>query len=262
MSISDFSFYSDRFDVVHHPLEPEKILKDTPLERWAQNIEEWKKSSNFYSHITDAMRIALLWKYGGVYLDTDAPVLRSLKNIRNAVGIQHPTSVYKGGEINGAVLVFDRMHPFLYFAMHDLVSNYDQTVWDTAGPRVLTRCVALWSTLHPYMVRWIPVHNAGKMPLPNEPIGTPAITVFADQFAFYPHSWWIYPRIDTKSVDDAEVRQYRIDVEERSYAYHYVNHMVQNNAIRKGIYLFEVLNRSCLFKCSYDDLDVKITDLV
>jgi hypothetical protein len=138
------------------------------------------------------------------------------------------------------------------------------------------------------MVRWIPVHNAGmrfhedlhfpfmetssviygfifwigKMPLPNEPIGTPAITVFADQFAFYPHSWWIYPRIDTKSVDDAEVRQYRIDVEERSYAYHYVNHMVQNNAIRKGIYLFEVLNRSCLFKCSYDDLDVKITDLV
>jgi hypothetical protein len=45
--------------------------------------------------------------------------------------------------------------------MHDLVSNYDQTVWDTAGPRVLTRCVALWSTLHPYMVRWIPVHNAG-----------------------------------------------------------------------------------------------------
>jgi hypothetical protein len=101
MNISDFSFYSDRFDVVHHPLEPEKIFKDTPLERWAHDIEEWKKSSNYFSHVTDAMRLALLWKYGGVYLDTDAPILRNIENIRNALGVQHPSSVYKGGEING-----------------------------------------------------------------------------------------------------------------------------------------------------------------
>lgn len=101
MNISDFSFYLENYDVVHHPLEPNTIFEDTPLERWAYNIDEWQKSSNFFSHVTDAMRLALLWKYGGVYLDIDAPVLRNIDNIRNAVGVQHPSSVYRGGEING-----------------------------------------------------------------------------------------------------------------------------------------------------------------
>jgi hypothetical protein len=263
MNISDFSFYSDRFDVVHHPLEPEKIFKDTPLERWAHDIEEWKKSSNYFSHVTDAMRLALLWKYGGVYLDTDAPILRNIENIRNALGVQHPSSVYKGGEINGAFMVFDRAHPFLYFAMHDLMSTYDPTLWDVAGPRVITRCVNAWHSLHSYMVRWVPVHKTGSIMLPNEAIGTPAITVFIDQYAFYPHPWWRESRIDTKPEDD-EVKMFRNNVENRSYAYHYVNHMVRKTGVRiqKGIYLFEVLNRSCLFECTYDDLDVSITEVI
>lgn len=61
----------------------------------------------------------------------------------------------------GAVMVFDRAHPFLYFAMHDLMSTYDLTLWDVAGPRVITRCVNAWHSLHSYMVRWVPVHKTG-----------------------------------------------------------------------------------------------------
>jgi hypothetical protein len=99
--------------------------------------------------------------------------------------------------------------------------------------------------------------------LPNEAIGTPAITVFIDQYAFYPHPWWRESRIDTKPEDD-EVKMFRNNVEDRSYAYHYVNHMVRKTGVRiqKGIYLFEVLNRSCLFECTYDDLDVSITEVI
>jgi len=58
-------------------------------------------------------------------------------------------------------MVFDRMHPFLYYAMHFLMSTYDPTVWDIAGPQVVTKAVMGWSALHPSMVRWIPEHNAG-----------------------------------------------------------------------------------------------------
>lgn len=111
MSINDFAFYTDQsFDIVHHQLEPEKIFKDTPLDRWAQRISEWKQSSNYFSHVTDAMRLALLWKYGGVYLDTDAIVIRNLEGVRNAVGVQHPSSV-ASGEINGKRR-FDRVFQF------------------------------------------------------------------------------------------------------------------------------------------------------
>ncbi len=59
-------------------------------------------------------------------------------------------------------MIFDKRHPFLYFAMHLLVSIYDPIKWDIAGPQVVTIALAKWTTLHPYMVRWIPEHVAGK----------------------------------------------------------------------------------------------------
>lgn len=63
----------------------------------------------------------------------------------------------------GAVMVFDRMHPYLYYAMHLLMSTYDPKVWDIAGPQVVTKAVTSWSALQPFMVRWIPEHKAGKV---------------------------------------------------------------------------------------------------
>lgn len=100
MTLDDFKFYTNQYDIVHHYLDTDNIFKDTPLERWAQNIPQYKSSSNYFSHLTDAMRLALLWKYGGVYLDTDAVVIRNLENVRNALGVQH-TSDIASGEING-----------------------------------------------------------------------------------------------------------------------------------------------------------------
>jgi hypothetical protein len=179
----------------------------------------------------------------------------------------------------GAVMAFDRMHPFLYYAMHFLISTYDPKVWDIAGPQVVTKSVMAWSNLHPFMVRWIPEHKAGKiddkisffgisnfafdctgeLDLPNEPIGSPAISVFTDRYAFYAYPWWIRPRMDTTDLE-----QYRKDIEERAYAYHYVNQMVRetNSKIKKGIYLFDLLQRACLFECDHDDLDINIVELL
>ena len=33
-------------------------------------------SKFFYSHLTDAIRLVLLWKYGGIYVDFDFIVLK------------------------------------------------------------------------------------------------------------------------------------------------------------------------------------------
>ena len=100
MTLNDFAYYVGRYDIVHHYLDTKTIFKGTPLERWAQNIPQYKLSSNYFSHLTDAMRLALLWKYGGVYLDTDAVLIRNIDNVRNALGVQHPGYI-ASGEING-----------------------------------------------------------------------------------------------------------------------------------------------------------------
>lgn len=101
MTIDDFSYYKDQqFDIVHHYLDTTTIFKDTPLQRWAHNIPQYKLFDNYFSHLTDAMRLALLWKYGGIYLDTDAIIMRNMAKVRNALGVQHPSEIATG-EING-----------------------------------------------------------------------------------------------------------------------------------------------------------------
>ena len=98
--------------------------------------------------------------------------------------------------------------------------------------------------------------------MPNEPIGSPAISVFKDRFAFYGLAWWKKPRVDT-TPGHPDLPEYRKEVEERAYAYHYVNQMVRNTGskIKKGVYLFDLLQQSCLFECSYDDLDINIVEV-
>jgi len=98
--------------------------------------------------------------------------------------------------------------------------------------------------------------------LPNEPLGTPAISVFTDRYAFYALGWWITPRVDT-TEGHPELAQFRKKVEDRAYAYHYVNQMVRvtGSKIQSGVYLFDLLQRACLFMCSYDNLDISIADL-
>lgn len=53
-----------------------------------RNIEEWKKGPYFFSHITEIIRLASLYKYGGVYLDTDVIVMRELDSLRNCLGTE------------------------------------------------------------------------------------------------------------------------------------------------------------------------------
>ena len=43
---------------------------------------------HLYSHITDGLRYAILWKEGGYYLDFDVIVVKNLCGIRNALGDQ------------------------------------------------------------------------------------------------------------------------------------------------------------------------------
>ncbi len=101
MYATDFAFYSERYDLVHVVMDPKKIFENTPLERWLKEAPNFKEHQYFFSHLTDAIRLALLWKYGGVYMDTDAFLIRNIDKVRNAVGLQHPSEIASGNEYNG-----------------------------------------------------------------------------------------------------------------------------------------------------------------
>lgn len=61
--------------IVEEPDVP-YLISGTPAEDWYKGIEKWRTGPYFFSHITELIRLATLWKYGGVYLDTDVIVMK------------------------------------------------------------------------------------------------------------------------------------------------------------------------------------------
>jgi hypothetical protein len=61
-------------------LRPEETFRDTPLWPWW-----WSKqvmTSPFKTaHLSDALRLALLWKYGGIYSDLDTITVKSFQSL-------------------------------------------------------------------------------------------------------------------------------------------------------------------------------------
>eukprot|EP01101_Sappina_pedata_P009085 TRINITY_DN518_c0_g1_i1.p1 TRINITY_DN518_c0_g1~~TRINITY_DN518_c0_g1_i1.p1 ORF type:complete len:615 (+),score=132.01 TRINITY_DN518_c0_g1_i1:49-1845(+) len=113
----------------------DSLFKGSPLEKWAKDSVEnrWDESAHFYSHMSDALRLFLVWKHGGTYLDTDMIMTQTLDKLDNTVG---KTGAFR---INGAILNFQAGSKFLYDAMVDCAANYDPNVWAANGPDLLTR---------------------------------------------------------------------------------------------------------------------------
>ena len=53
-----YSVHVERFDV-------EALLRSTPAAPWLARLDEWRQGPYFYSHLTDALRLALLYREGG-----------------------------------------------------------------------------------------------------------------------------------------------------------------------------------------------------
>ena len=62
-------------------------------------------------NLSNMVRLALVWHYGGFYADFDTVCLRTVKGLKNVVGSQSSELV------NNAVFHFDRHHPFLHSIM-------------------------------------------------------------------------------------------------------------------------------------------------
>ena len=117
------------------PFTYEEAFSGTRLESWFHKWrgvhDELTKSSakgdgnirTALSHLSDALRLALLWKYAGTYLDTDIITLRDdILRLPNAVGYQKP---FGTDYLNGACFnVIIPHHPFIKAVC--CMENFDQ----------------------------------------------------------------------------------------------------------------------------------------
>ena len=66
-------------------LDVREILGGTLLEQWGKHhmTWKWKFLQNFDYHLVDALKLALLWKYGGAYFDSDLVLLKPISQTGN-----------------------------------------------------------------------------------------------------------------------------------------------------------------------------------
>jgi len=82
----------------------------------------------------DAYRLAILYKFGGRYVDGDIIFLNSWPYIDRAEVTKENSNT-----INNHVLQFPPQHPCLWALMEDFVKKYDNCRWGAQGPLLFSR---------------------------------------------------------------------------------------------------------------------------
>ncbi|XP_024980506.1 uncharacterized protein At4g19900 [Cynara cardunculus var. scolymus] len=114
----------------------DELLKDTPTHEFASVWFEWRKTKFYPTHYSELIRLAALYKYGGIYLDSDVKVVRPLHSLSNTVGLEDELS---GSHLNGAVMAFRKHSPFIMECLTEFYASYDDTSLRWNGADLLTR---------------------------------------------------------------------------------------------------------------------------
>ncbi|KAM4043809.1 alpha-1,4-N-acetylglucosaminyltransferase-like [Anomaloglossus baeobatrachus] len=113
------------------PLKLEKLFAETPFMAWYEKIDPTKEI--YWTHVkSDACRIAMIWKYGGIYMDTDVISIRPIPE-------DHFLAAATLTRISNGVFGLSIHHKLLWEFMENFVQNYKGEVWAHQGPVVFTR---------------------------------------------------------------------------------------------------------------------------
>lgn len=96
-------------------------------------------SSFKIEHTSDALRLLVLWKYGGTYLDTDMIVRRKLDSLPSNLACRQSKD-----EINNAFLRFSNQkdgHELAELFITNFVLRFNGAIFPWNGPKLITRVV-------------------------------------------------------------------------------------------------------------------------
>ncbi|KAG5230490.1 alpha 1,4-glycosyltransferase family protein [Salix suchowensis] len=130
------SFVKDGYKVAVAMPNLDELLKDTPTHIFTSVWFHWRKTKYYPTHYSELVRLAALYKYGGIYLDSDIIVLNSLSSLDNTVGLENPRA---GSSLNGAVMAFRKHSPFITKCLNEFYMTYDDTRLRWNGADLLTR---------------------------------------------------------------------------------------------------------------------------
>ncbi|KAK5804354.1 uncharacterized protein LOC108456221 [Gossypium arboreum] len=204
------------------------LLNNTPAEAWFNDIKSGEKDPGgipLAQNLSNLMRLAALYKYGGVYLDTDFIVLKSFKGLKNTIGAQSINSTKNWTRLNNAVLVFDKNHPLLYKFIEEFALTFDGNKWGHNGPYMVSRVV--------HRVEGRPGYNFTILP----PV------------AFYPVDWIKIVRLFKVPSQQADPKWFEAklqELNEKSYGLHLWNKQSSKLMVEEGSAMGKLLSEHCV----------------
>ncbi|KAI7756678.1 hypothetical protein M8C21_017555 [Ambrosia artemisiifolia] len=129
-------FVKDGFKVAVAMPNLDELLKDTPTHEFANVWFEWRKTKFYPTHYSELIRLVALYKYGGIYLDSDVIVIKPLHSLSNVVGLEDESSA---SDVNGAVMAFKKHSLFIMECLKEFYASYDDTNLRWNGADLLTR---------------------------------------------------------------------------------------------------------------------------
>ena len=132
------------------------MLRETPLHK----KYAYKKISNSpkrIAHMSDALRLALIYKFGGWYADIDTVIMKPLSDFSPRNGTlfissdqrwaKMPKTDSEGNPVIGSKLAngfFGSMvqkYPFLWRSMELFLKTFDNQKWSTGGATPMTQAL-------------------------------------------------------------------------------------------------------------------------
>uniref|UniRef100_A0A8D0HCU2 Alpha-1,4-N-acetylglucosaminyltransferase n=1 Tax=Sphenodon punctatus TaxID=8508 RepID=A0A8D0HCU2_SPHPU len=143
-SSTALSFLLAMKNVFIFPLQMETLFQEMPLLPWYHKVNE--SQEKYWVHVSsDASRLAIIWKYGGIYMDTD---VISIRPIPGANFLAAQSSQFSSNGIFG----FSHHHWFIWSCMEDFVQHYNGDVWGNQGPYLMTRMLTGLCNLSDFQV--------------------------------------------------------------------------------------------------------------
>ncbi|KAK9062319.1 hypothetical protein SSX86_019505 [Deinandra increscens subsp. villosa] len=223
-------YVKDGFKVAVAMPNLDELLKDTPTHEFASVWFEWRKTKFYPTHYSELIRLAALYKYGGIYLDSDVIVLKPLDSLSNMVGLEDESSA---SNLNGAVMAFRKHSPFIMECMMEFYASYDDTNLRWNGADLLTRVGS----------KFLQEENGFKnqMELKLQPF-----------FAFFPISrknitrYFTQPATDAEKADQDVLYQKILD---EALAFHFWNSLTSGLVPEAESLAARLIDQHCI-RCS------------
>ncbi|KAJ0928664.1 putative glycosyltransferase, DXD sugar-binding, alpha 1,4-glycosyltransferase [Helianthus annuus] len=217
------------------------LFKNTMAEPWFMKLTKGDLDVGYVplgQNLSNLLRLCLLYKFGGVYMDTDVMVLKSFSKLKNSIGAQTLDLGSKNwSRLNNAVMVFDKMHPLVYKFIEEFALTFNGNKWGHNGPYLVSRVVSRLENR--------PGYNFTILP----------------PMAFYPVNWNRVRNLfrGAKNETDAKWLRGKLrQIRSQSYAVHLWNKQSRRLRIEEGSIVGKILSNHCVFCNSSLDSIVRI----